>query len=75
MWNRPDAHITTDCGAIDNLLGPPANAPTNQAACAWALNNGTDLEMGGNLWALYLGQAVQQGALAIDVTFRCFVLF
>ena len=24
-WNRPDAYITTDCGAVRNVMGPPLN--------------------------------------------------
>ena len=42
-WNRSDAHITTDCGAVSNLMGPPVNA-TPIGAASMALNNGTDIE-------------------------------
>ena len=46
-WNRSDALITTDCGAVGNLLHEPLNAASPEAAAAMALNNGTDIEMGG----------------------------
>ena len=32
LWNQPDALISTDCGAVNNLKGPPVNAPTDEAA-------------------------------------------
>ena len=35
-WNQPNAHITTDCGAVSNMLGPPVNAPSNIYATAWS---------------------------------------
>ena len=41
---RQDAHVTTDCGAVGNLKGPPVNAPDDVHAAAMALMNGTDLE-------------------------------
>jgi beta-glucosidase-like glycosyl hydrolase len=49
-WNRPDALITTDCGAVRNLRGFPAHATSDAQAAAWAVNNGTDLEMGSTLF-------------------------
>ena len=49
-WNQTDAFVTTDCGAVSNMRGPPANAPTDEAAAAWTINNGTDLEMGSEIW-------------------------
>ena len=36
-WNRSDALITTDCGAVGMLEHWPANAPSDEAAAAWAL--------------------------------------
>jgi beta-glucosidase-like glycosyl hydrolase len=45
-WAQPDAFVTTDCGAVSNMRGAPANAPTDMHAAAWTINNGTDLEMG-----------------------------
>jgi len=60
-WGRPDAHITTDCGAVSNMRGPPADAPTDEAACAWTINNGTDLEMGSTEWTSHMRSAVAQG--------------
>lgn len=44
-----DAHVTTDCGAVGNLKGPPVNAPDDAHAAAMALMNGTDLELLGSL--------------------------
>ena len=34
-WNFSDALITSDCGAIVNLRGFPAHAPSDAAAAAW----------------------------------------
>ena len=59
-WS-PHAIITTDCGAVHNLLGPPANAPSNEAAAAWALNNGTDIEMGSTEFTDHLVNATKLG--------------
>ena len=42
----PDAHVTTDCGAINNLMGDPVNAPSYEAAVAMAINAGADIDMG-----------------------------
>ncbi len=72
-WNRPDAHITTDCGAVSNMRGPPANAPTDEYAAAWTINNGTDIEMGSTIWTNSLASAIQKGltsAAAVDAAFR-----
>ena len=49
-WNQTNAFVTTDCGAVSNMRGSPANAPTDEAAAAWTINNGTDLEMGSEIW-------------------------
>ena len=46
MWNQTNAHITTDCKAVSNLRGPPISAPSDEAAAAMTINNGTDIEMG-----------------------------
>ena len=35
-WSQPNAHITTDCGAVSNMLGPPVHAPSNIYATAWS---------------------------------------
>eukprot|EP01062_Namystynia_karyoxenos_P013270 TRINITY_DN1478_c0_g1_i1.p1 TRINITY_DN1478_c0_g1~~TRINITY_DN1478_c0_g1_i1.p1 ORF type:complete len:869 (+),score=260.55 TRINITY_DN1478_c0_g1_i1:64-2607(+) len=59
-WQRPEAHITTDCGAVSNLKGPPVNAPSDEHAAAYAINNGTDLEMGSEVWTSHLESAVAQ---------------
>lgn len=57
---KPDAHVTTDCGAVNNLKGPPVNAPDDAHAAAMALMNGTDLEMGDTLFTS-LSQAIDMG--------------
>ena len=49
-WNQPNAFVSTDCGAVSNLMGPPVRAPTPQHAVAYSINNGTDIEMGSTLW-------------------------
>ncbi|CAK9000074.1 unnamed protein product [Durusdinium trenchii] len=58
-WN-PDAHVTTDCGAVGNLKGPPVNAPDDVHAAAMALMNGTDLEMGDTFFTS-LSKAIDLG--------------
>ena len=60
-WSQEHALVTSDCGAIQNLQGAPANAPSPEAAAAWALMNGTDLEMGSTLWQDHLLSAIQSG--------------
>lgn len=47
---KSDAIVTTDCGAVHNLKGPPVNAADNEHAAAFALMNGTDIEMGDDLF-------------------------
>eukprot|EP00299_Pterocystis_sp_00344_P008133 c2962_g1_i1.p1 GENE.c2962_g1_i1~~c2962_g1_i1.p1 ORF type:complete len:853 (-),score=180.57 c2962_g1_i1:68-2626(-) len=59
MWNK-DAIVTTDCGAVSNLRQAPIYAPTDAAAAAMALNNGSDIEMGSTLFTYSLKTAVQQ---------------
>lgn len=61
MWNQPDAFVSTDCGAVPNLRGPPVHAPSDEAAAAFAINNGTDLEMGSDLVRTNLKSAVAAG--------------
>eukprot|EP00966_Prymnesium_polylepis_P326991 7382862-Prymnesium_polylepis.1 len=56
-WNRPDAVVTSDSGAVQNLRGAPAFAPSDAAAAAWALNNGTDNNDGHGFPALPLAIA------------------
>eukprot|EP00051_Salpingoeca_urceolata_P002175 m.47862 g.47862 ORF g.47862 m.47862 type:complete len:851 (-) comp11951_c0_seq1:94-2646(-) len=73
MWGRPDAHVTTDCGAVSNLEGPPVNAASGVLAASMTINNGTDIEMGSTIWADNLEDAVHAGATseaAVDVSFR-----
>jgi beta-glucosidase-like glycosyl hydrolase len=60
-WNLPNVHVTTDCGAISNLRGLPAMAPDDATAAAWALMNGSDIEMGSTVWTSSLVEAVHRG--------------
>uniref|UniRef100_A0A0G4GTQ1 Fibronectin type III-like domain-containing protein n=1 Tax=Chromera velia CCMP2878 TaxID=1169474 RepID=A0A0G4GTQ1_9ALVE len=72
-WGFPHAHVTSDCGAVGNLMGPPAHAPTEAHAAAWALNNGTDLEMGSSFFLDWLEAAVERNLTTeakIDAAFR-----
>ena len=66
-WNRPDAYITTDCGAVRNVMGPPLNLKTQEEAAAATINGGTDLEMGTQIWNESMISAVHQG-LVTDAT-------
>ena len=43
MWKREDAYITTDCGAVQNTIGPPLNLKTKEEAAAATINGGTDV--------------------------------
>jgi hypothetical protein len=61
LWNQSDAIVSTDCGAVNKLRGPPVNAPTDEHAVAFALMNGTDLEMGSSLYLDNLHAALTQG--------------
>eukprot|EP00937_MAST-01D_sp_MAST-1D-sp2_P007217 g7217.t1 len=63
-WNQTHAFVTTDCGAVSNMRGAPANAPSDAHAAAWTINNGTDLEMGSEIWTHSMADAVQQGLVA-----------
>ena len=40
------SQITTDCGAVIDMRGFPARGSSDAVVAAWALNNGTDIEMG-----------------------------
>lgn len=57
---KPDAMVSTDCGAVENLKGFPIYAPDDAHASAYALMNGTDLEMGESDFNS-LSDAVKQG--------------
>eukprot|EP00475_Leptophrys_vorax_P024823 TRINITY_DN343_c0_g1_i1.p1 TRINITY_DN343_c0_g1~~TRINITY_DN343_c0_g1_i1.p1 ORF type:complete len:746 (+),score=247.05 TRINITY_DN343_c0_g1_i1:83-2320(+) len=61
-WGRPDALITSDCGAISNMRGAPLYAQTDEECAAWSLMNGTDVEAGSRVWTNgALANAVTQG--------------
>lgn len=68
-WNQTNAFVTTDCGAVSNMRGAPANAPSDEHAAAWTINNGTDLEMGSTIWTNSMKQAIQLG-LVTEATVR-----
>mmetsp|Transcript_68123 Transcript_68123/g.221823 ORF Transcript_68123/g.221823 Transcript_68123/m.221823 type:complete len:755 (+) Transcript_68123:43-2307(+) len=57
---KPDAVVTTDCGTVHLLTGPPLNAPDLETAAAWVLMNGTDLEMGDEQFN-FIPAAIQKG--------------
>ena len=57
-WKRHDSIDMTDCGAVSNMLGRPANAPTPEHAVSWTLGNGTDVEAGTHMWVDHLINAV-----------------
>ena len=56
-----DAIVTTDCGVVNNMKGNPANAPDDEHAVAWTINNGTDIEMGTNIWTDSLDKTIDAG--------------
>ena len=58
-WQRDDAVVVTDSGAVLNLQGPPVHAASTAAAAAMALNNGSDVNDGHGFPAL--GDAIAQG--------------
>jgi beta-glucosidase-like glycosyl hydrolase len=47
-------------GAVSNLLGAPIFAPSNAHAAAFAINNGSDIEMGSTFFFDSLMSAVEQ---------------
>ena len=61
QWNHSEAVITTDCGAVQDMRGAPAHAPSDPIAAAWTINNGTDLEMGSFLLLDGLANATRDG--------------
>ena len=64
MWNQTDAHVTTDCGAVTNLRGPPVNAASEMDTLLFTIRNGTDLEMGSDNWINELPDAVASGQVS-----------
>ena len=69
-WKQEHAFVTTDCGAVSNMLGPPVNAPGNAEAAAWTLMNGTDLEMGSTIWTEHMKDAIAQGLATEEAVTR-----
>merc|ERR1712166_212585 len=67
-WGQPNALVTTDCGAVSNMLGQLEPSPgrtrlaaTPEEAAAWTIMNGTDLEMGSLIWTNHLLNATKIG--------------
>ena len=65
-WRRDDAragapHVVTDCKAVSALAQPPWSAPSDAAAVAWVVNNGTDLELGSGLFNASYAAALAGG--------------
>jgi beta-glucosidase-like glycosyl hydrolase len=50
-FNRPDAVIGTDCGAVNNMVSQNHYAANKTDAAAKTLNGGTDLELGDQIWS------------------------
>ncbi|GAB5353678.1 hypothetical protein AAMO2058_000054800 [Amorphochlora amoebiformis] len=58
-WNAK-AVVTTDCGAVSNLMGEPVNASSFAQAAAFTINGGTDIEMGSKILGDHLEEALAQ---------------
>ena len=69
-WGQTHAYVTTDCGAVSNMRGPPVNAPGDAEAAAWTLMNGTDLEMGSTVWTSHMKDAVARGLATEEAVTR-----
>ena len=69
-WKQEHAFVSTDCGAVSNMMGPPVNAPGNAEAAAWTIMNGTDLEMGSTVWTTHMKDAVAQGLATEEAVTR-----
>ena len=63
-FGQTNALVTTDCGAVSNMLGAPANAPSPEHAAAWTINNGTDIEMGSTIWTDHMFNATKIGLVS-----------
>eukprot|EP01060_Flectonema_neradi_P016783 TRINITY_DN2341_c1_g1_i1.p1 TRINITY_DN2341_c1_g1~~TRINITY_DN2341_c1_g1_i1.p1 ORF type:complete len:848 (+),score=204.59 TRINITY_DN2341_c1_g1_i1:39-2582(+) len=73
MWNRPYSHITTDCGAVHNMRGPPLNLNSDLNATVATFNGGTDLEMGSNLTSANLLDAYQRNLVSYTTIKNSFI--
>ena len=69
-WGQAHAYVTTDCGAVSNMRGPPVYAPGDAEAAAWTLMNGTDLEMGSTVWTSHMKDAVARGLATEEAVTR-----
>eukprot|EP01048_Picozoa_sp_COSAG05_P009182 COSAG05_NODE_737_length_7636_cov_48.020433_6_plen_301_part_00 len=70
QWNFSDVLITTDCGAVIDMRGAPAHGSSDAVVAAWALNNGTDLEMGSMCLLNGLLNATRSGFTTEDAITR-----
>ena len=76
-WGASNAFVSTDCGAVLNMMGLLENHPggtrlaaTFEEAAAWSIMNGTDLEMGSTVWTTHLESAVKQGLATEEAVTR-----
>ena len=79
-WKQPHAFVTTDCGAVSNMLGHLEPSPgggrgaaSPEEAAAWTINNGTDLEMGSTVWTQHMLNASKLGLVSEDTITRSVV--
>jgi hypothetical protein len=76
-WNQPHAFVTTDCGAVSNMLGHLEPSPgggrgaaSPEEAAAWTIMNGTDLEMGSTIWTSHMLNASKLGLVTEEAITR-----
>lgn len=62
-----DGMVITDCGAINMLAWGHDTAENGLSAAVQAITAGIDMEMSGEMFAKYLGEAVETGRLDIEV--------
>ena len=69
-WNFSEVLVSTDCGAVTDMKGAPAYGGAHAAAAglsadelvaSWAIENGTDLEMGSMSFLHGLANATRHG--------------
>ena len=59
--------VITDCGAINMLAWGHDTAEDGLSAAVQAINAGIDMEMSGEMFSKYLGEAVESGKLRTEV--------
>ncbi|MCM3782430.1 glycoside hydrolase family 3 C-terminal domain-containing protein [Neobacillus mesonae] len=62
-----DGMVITDCGAINMLAWGHDTAEDGQSAAVQAITAGIDMEMSGEMFTKYLGEAVESGKLQEEV--------